>query len=283
MKMNGGCSVGCVDAHPTSSGQHEHQQPGDGGHGQHGGRAQVAAGSRRGGRTGRRRSSRGLAHLVDGEPAVAEDLVHLGREGRRLRDDATRSGRWRPPHRRRARPPGRRRARRTPRRGWPPAPPGPRPPGPRGSRRARPCPGSRARGSARRARPRAARRPGRWRARGPAAGPRRGRAGAGRRRTAGREPLEQDAGRPACHARVAVGRRALLVDGLEVEQVGGRLRHQPDQRAARPAASRAAGSWPSDAHRSRRTPAAALQRPDQRRLARAVAAHQRDHLARRPG
>ena len=85
---------------------------------------------------------------------------------------------------------------------------------------------------------------------------------------------------PPGHAALAVGRVALVGDGLEVEQVGGGLRHQPDR--ARTAAGRAAsaGSMPStvDGARPRRG-AAALQGPQQRRLARAVAAHQRRDLA----
>ena len=74
--------------------------------------------------------------------------------------------------------------------------------------------------------------------------------------------------------------RALLGDRLEVEQVGGRLRDQPDEGAA------PGGVEPGRVGARRRRPCrsgascGALERPDQRRLARAVAAHQRGDLAR---
>ena len=70
-----------------------------------------------------------------------------------------------------------------------------------------------------------------------------------------------------------VGGRALVGDGLEVEQVCGGLRHQPDQGAAcrRVEAGRVEGP---DLDVAGVAAAAPLQRPDQRRLARAAAAHQ---------
>ncbi len=93
-----------------------------------------------------------------------------------------------------------------------------------------------------------------------------------------REPVEQRPRVAGRRARVPVGGRALLVDRLEVEQVGRGLGHQADQPPACLGAQ--VGRVRSgDAHRSRRTTPGALERPQQGRLARAVAAHHRDHLA----
>ena len=114
------------------------------------------------------------------------------------------------------------------------------------------------------------------RAPAPAAGPRTGRAG-GRRRGC-RAP----AGRGACGIpRAAVGGRALLGDGLEVEQVGGGLRHQPDEVA--PARRRQRGRVrPADVDASRpgagALPCSAQSSVD---LPGPVAAHQRGDPARR--
>ena len=72
---------------------------------------------------------------------------------------------------------------------------------------------------------------------------------------------------PGGAARVGVGLRALGRDGREVEQVAGSLRHEAD------ASSPVIDAGPM------RPRARALQRPEQRRLARAVAAHERDDLA----
>ena len=68
--------------------------------------------------------------------------------------------------------------------------------------------------------------------------------------------------------------RALLVDGLEVEQVGGVLRQQPDQRPSYGGLD-LGGVGAADVHRARAPRSRALERPQQRGLAGAVAAHQR--------
>ena len=91
----------------------------------------------------------------------------------------------------------------------------------------------------------------------------------------GHQPVEELAGLP----RAAVGGRALLGDGLEVEQVGGGLRHQPDQGAALRPAAGSRGRCRRRSTRPARALAAALQGPQQRRLAGAVAPHQRRHGA----
>ena len=98
-------------------------------------------------------------------------------------------------------------------------------------------------------------------------------------RDARHQPVEQ-AARHRRRCRRSAG-RALLGDGLEVEQVGGVLRHQPDERA--PARRRRGGPGrAAHPHRRRaRAAAAALQRPQQRGLAGAVAPHQRGDPARR--
>ena len=71
------------------------------------------------------------------------------------------------------------------------------------------------------------------------------------------------------------------VDGLEVEQVGGGLRDQPDVRTPL-GGGEVAGSSPATLIVPDRRAARALQRPDQAGLARAVAAHQdRDPRRRR--
>ncbi len=161
---------------------------------------------------------------------------------------------------------------RTPRRGWPP-PPRARPRRARaGPRRARASRRSRGRGSARRAAPPAAAgQDDRQRERQPLALGQVARvlvAG-----DAGHQPVEDG----AAGAGAAVGGVALLGHGLEVEQVGRRLRHQPDQRpGGRPAPGRP--GRPADAPTATApagTPTAALERPQQRGLARAVAAHER--------
>ena len=81
---------------------------------------------------------------------------------------------------------------------------------------------------------------------------------------------------PGGGARLAVGLRALLGDGGEVEQVGRRLGHEADGRRAPPPAGRRPSTCTVPACRA----AGRVQRPQQRRLARAVAAHQGDDLAR---
>ena len=97
---------------------------------------------------------------------------------------------------------------------------------------------------------------------------------------AGREPVERSRARARRRVRLGVGLRELLADGVEVEQVGRRLRHEPDERARLASGARSAGSRPPTSTRPPWRAPGALQRPEQRRLARAVAAHERDDLAR---
>ena len=85
---------------------------------------------------------------------------------------------------------------------------------------------------------------------------------------------------PGGRAGLAVGLRALLADGREVQQVGRGLRHQPD-RAAAGIRAEVTGIAAAHVDAARRTGAGALERPEQRRLAGAVAAHERGDLARR--
>ena len=78
----------------------------------------------------------------------------------------------------------------------------------------------------------------------------------------------------ARHAALAVGLVALGADGVEVEQVGGGLRHQPDQRPRRRAATSVPGRRRRRSRaRPRRRGPHALQGPEQRGLAAPVAAH----------
>ena len=73
-------------------------------------------------------------------------------------------------------------------------------------------------------------------------------------------------------------------DGVEVQQVGRRLRHERRPPCGPAAPSSCGGSCAGDRRRRRRSRRPdALQRPQQRRLAGAVAAHQRDDLARPRG
>ena len=84
---------------------------------------------------------------------------------------------------------------------------------------------------------------------------------------AGHEPVEELAALPRARvARAGVGRGALVGDGLEVEQVGRRLRHEADQIAA--AVGRLAGRVDgADRDRAGQTIARALEGPQQGRLA----------------
>ena len=92
-------------------------------------------------------------------------------------------------------------------------------------------------------------------------------------------------GRCPARAALVVGLAALGADGVEVEQVGGRLRHEPDvprrrhRRRGRGGRRRrgAVGAVARDRAGPQRP--GALQRPQQRGLARAVAAHERGDLA----
>ena len=166
--------------------------------------------------------------LVDAQPRRAEDLGDLGGVRRRLGDHAgVRAGGDDLALGEHDHVVGHRR-RRTRRRGWRPARRARRRRGPAGSRPARAWRRSRARGSARRAAAPAGWRRARWPGPARGAGPRRGRAGGGRRAMPGTSRSRRARQAPAA----AVGGRALLGDRLEVEQVGGRLRDQPDERAA---------------------------------------------------
>ena len=94
---------------------------------------------------------------------------------------------------------------------------------------------------------------------------------------AGDQPVEQRAACPRLLL-TRVGRRALLGHGLEVEQVGGRLRHQTDELSTA-GAGLGRGIDAGHAHHAGAPRARALQGPQQGRLARAVAAHQRRDAA----
>ena len=88
------------------------------------------------------------------------------------------------------------------------------------------------------------------------------------------ESVEELAGLP----RAAVGCQTLLGDGLEVEQVGGGLRHQSDEGAA-PGRRLGRRVGAGDLDASGPALAAALEGPEQRRLAGPVASHQSRHGA----
>ena len=93
-----------------------------------------------------------------------------------------------------------------------------------------------------------------------------------------REPIERDARAAGLGARLGVGLRELFGDGVEVEQVGRRLRHEADERA-RLGGREVSGVAAADVDPAALARAGALERPQQRRLAGAVAAHERDDLA----
>ena len=107
-------------------------------------------------------------------------------------------------------------------------------------------------------------------------------------RDAGCHGLEQPRAGAGRHPALAVGLGALGADGVEVEQVGGRLRHHAHERpplAGRQAArldqcrcrARPTGC-PGGPHRAGGQDPAALQGPEQRRLAAPVAPHDRGDL-----
>ena len=104
---------------------------------------------------------------------------------------------------------------------------------------------------------------------------------------AGREPVEDVSGSRSAHGgvgdagqfrRVVVGLVQLGRNGVPVEQVGRRLGDHPDE------SSRADGTEGRrvvavDLDAAPLPPPGTLEGPEQRRLARAVAAHEGDHLA----
>ena len=273
-------------ARATSSGQHEHHQPGEAD-------ASASAG-------------RARTRSVDAPPAQPASAGHhvptgVQRVGapRSTREPAAARGPWRPGARTPATPPAPRGSARRRRPRPPPAPPPGRRPRRRTRRRGSPpctaCPSS--------ASPRriaASSRLGRVvQPAGRLVEQQHRRRGGEHDRQGQRQPLALgqvarvrvvgDAGRRAGRAAsrrrarrapaVAVGRGALVGDGLEVEQVGRRSAApgRPAPRGAR--RPRPAGSAPSTATTPPARRPAALQGPEQRGLAGAVAAHQRDDLA----
>ena len=102
-------------------------------------------------------------------------------------------------------------------------------------------------------------------------------------RQARHQPVQQRAAAAGCGAGALVGRGALRVDRLEVEQVRGGLRHQPDERASLGGLGRGGVDGRPrvvDLDLAVAALPGALQGPQQRRLARAVATHQRRGRAR---
>jgi hypothetical protein len=96
------------------------------------------------------------------------------------------------------------------------------------------------------------------------------------------EPVEQAAAGAGRRLRTEVCRGALVGDRLEVEQVRGGLRDQPDVRT--PLVGRELrGVAPRHVDRAGAPPSGALERPDQARLARPVAPHQRGGAPGRQG
>ena len=95
---------------------------------------------------------------------------------------------------------------------------------------------------------------------------------------AGCEPVEQGARRARRRVRLCVRPGELFADRIKEQEVRRVVRHQPDQ-LTRPSRCERGGVLARDVDAPARARSRTLQGPEQRRLARAVAAHERRDLA----